>query len=177
VRQRDYEKKGRRGVESENVMASIIQLFLVFVFALMTYPCGNGSGSDKTQSGGPVDNEVSKERKALADDRRVPEGKWGGHHVRLEVSGSGAEIEFDCAHGRLTGPLTLQHGRFAATGTYVRESGPVRQDESERGQRVFFKGEVEGSRMILIFSLTEDFKEAETFTLKHRADARLFKCK
>jgi hypothetical protein len=155
-------------------MTPIIQLFLVFVFALMTYPCGNRSVSD-TQRGVPVDNEVSKERKASADDRRVPEGKWGGHHVRLEVSGSGAEIEFDCAHGRLTGPLTLQNGRFAATGTYVRESGPVRQ--SERGQQVFFKGEIKGSRMTLIFSLTEDFKEAETFTLTHGADARLFKCK
>ena len=144
---------------------ALFALLLVFTIALPANSCGKERMSEKAKAEG------------ASTDRRVPEGKWGGHHVRLEVSRSGAEFEFDCAHGRLSGPLTLQNGRFAAAGTYVRESGPTRQDESGQGQRVFFKGEVEGSRMKLIFSLTEDFKEAETFTLTHGTDARLFKCK
>ena len=144
---------------------ALFALLLVFMIALPANSCGKERMSEQVKPEGAL------------KDRRVPAGKWGGHHVRLEVSGSGAEFEFDCAHGRLSGPLTLQNGRFAATGTYVRERGPIRQDESDQGQRVFFKGEVEGSRMKLIFSLTEDFKDAETFMLTHGVDARLFKCK
>lgn len=140
-------------------------IFLVFMITFPTNSCGKEgmSGKAKTESALP--------------DRRVPEGKWGGQHVRLEVSGNGAEFEFDCAHGRMTEPLTLQNGRFATTGTFVRERGPVRMEDSEQGQRVYFKGEVQGSRMTLIFSLAEDFNEAETFTLTHGVEARLFKCK
>ena len=144
---------------------ALFAFLLVLMIALPTNSCGKERMSEKVKAEGAL------------KDRRVPEGKWGGHHVRLEVSGTGAEFEFDCAHGRLSAPLTLQNGRFAATGTYVREVGPTRQDESGQGQRVFFKGEVEGLRMKLIFSLTEDFKEAQTFTLTHGADARLLKCK
>ena len=146
---------------------ALFAILLVFMIPLPANSCGKGKMSEKTKT---------KTETALKD-RRVSEGKWGGQHVRLEVSGSGAEFEFDCAHGRMTAPLTLQNGRFATTGTFVREGGPVRMEDSERGQRVYFKGEVQGSRMTLIFSLTEDFKEAETFTLTHGVEARLFKCK
>jgi len=144
---------------------ALFAILLMFMIALPANSCGKGKMSEKTKT----ETELK--------DRRVPEGKWGGQHVRLEVSGSGAEFEFDCAHGRMTAPLKLQNGRFATTGTFVPEGGPVRMEDSERGQRVYFKGEVQGSRMTLIFSLTEDFKEAETFTLAHGAEARLFKCK
>lgn len=140
-------------------------IFLVFMIGLPTNSCGKEGMNEKAKAEGAI------------KDRRVPEGKWGGQHVRLEVSGKGAEFEFDCAHGKITGPLTLQNGRFATTGTFVRERGPVRLDDSEHGQRVYFKGEVQGSRMTLIFSLAEDFSEAETFTLTRGVEARLFKCK
>ena len=144
---------------------ALFAIFLVLMIALPANSCG------KERMG-----ETAKTEGALKD-RRVPEGKWGGQHVRLNVSESGAEFEFDCAHGRMTGPLILQNGRFVTTGTFVRERGPVRLDDSEHGQKVYFKGEVQGSRMTLIFSLAEDFSEAETFTLTHGVDAKLFKCK
>lgn len=144
---------------------ALFAIFLGFMIALPANSCGKERMGDKAKPEG-----------ALAD-RRVPEGKWGGQHVRLEVSASGAEFEFDCAHGRMIGPLTLQNGGFVTTGTFVRERGRVRMDDSDEGQRVYFKGEVQGSRMTLIFSLTEDFSEAETFTLTHGVEARLFKCK
>ena len=143
---------------------ALFALLLVFMIALPANSCGKErmSNNSKTEA---------------MTDQRVREGKWGGQHVRLNVSESGAEFEFDCAHGRIVGPLNLQNGRFAATGTFVRETGPVRLNDDERGQRVYFKGEVEGSRMTLIFSLAEDFSEAETFTLTHGVEAKLFKCK
>ena len=144
---------------------ALLAIFLGFMIAFPANSCGKERMSEKAKA------------EAAQKDRRVPEGKWGGQHVRLEVLESGAEFEFDCAHGRITGPLTVQNGRFATTGTFVREKGPVRMEDSERGQRVYFKGEVQGSRMTLMFSLTEEFSEAETFTLTHGAEARLFKCK
>ncbi len=144
---------------------ALLAILLMSMIALPAKSCGKEKMSEKVNT------------EAAQKDRRVPEGKWGGQHVRLEVSGSGAEFEFDCAHGRMTGPLTVQNGRFTTTGTFVREKGPVRMEDSEQGQRVYFKGEVQGSRMTLIFSLTEDFSEAETFTLTRGAEARLFKCK
>ena len=144
---------------------ALLAILLVFMIASPANSCGKERMSETAKTEGAL------------EDRRVPEGRWGGHHVRLDVSGNGAEFEFDCAHGRITGPLTLQNGRFATTGTYVRERGPVRLDNSEQGQRVYFKGEVQGSRMTLIFSLAEDFSEPETFTLTRGAEARLFKCK
>ncbi len=139
-------------------------IFLVFMIALPANSCGKERMSEKAKT------EVVK-------DRRVPQGTWGGQHVRLNVSGNGAEFEFDCAHGRMTGPLTLHNRGFATTGTFVHERGPIRLNDDNQGHRVYFKGEVQGSRMTLTFSLAEDFSEAETFTLTHGAEAKLFKCK
>src|SRR5687767_11222722 len=45
-------------------------------------------------------NSNKKDPKGSAD-----EGVWGGLHVRLVVTSSGGEIEFDCAHGQLSEPL------------------------------------------------------------------------
>ncbi len=151
-----------------------LALFLAFMIAQPGNSCGKEKVSNRTKSG---NQESSAPRESSATDRRVPEGKWGGQHVRLEVSADGTDFEFDCAHGRLTGPLLLQNGRFAANGTYVRERGRVRADGSEQEQPVYFKGEVEGARMTLTFSLAEDFSEAETFTLTRGVAARLVKCK
>ncbi len=156
-------------------MQAIFALALFLILALPTDSCGEKRVRDKTKTGSSQ-NQPSP-LAGSSPQKRVAEGRWGGQHLRLEVSADGAEFEFDCAHGRLTGPLTLTNGRFTATGTYVRERGRVRMDDSEEGQRVYFKGEVDGSRMTLSFSLAEDGSEAETFTLTHGAEAKLFKCK
>jgi hypothetical protein len=150
-------------------MQIILAIFLTLMFALPANSCRNQSVSNKTGIG-------SDAAKPLATEDRVRKGKWGGQHVRLEVSENGAEFEFDCAHGRLSGPLTLQQGRFAATGNYVRERGRVSLNP-EAGQPVYFKGQVDGSRMTLRFSLAEDGSEEETFTLTYGAEAKVFKCK
>ena len=142
---------------------------LAILFAISTNNCE--AKKVKTNTNNPSPTPVN------SDTQRVPEGKWGGQHVRLEVSAKGADFEFDCAHGRLDGPLNLSQGRFAATGTFVRERGHERADGKEEGQRVYFKGQVDGSRMTLSFSFAEDDSASETFTLTRGGDGRLFKCK
>ena len=169
-----------RRVNDVTLIPCIFAVFLTIVFTLPTNSCEKERVKDNSKSGNAQSQTLPVVTNSAVADRRVPEGKWGGQHVRLEVLADGADFEFDCAHGRLQGPLKLQNGRFSTTGTYVREGGSVRLDEGEQGQqgqRAFFKGEVEGSRMTLTLSFSQDGSEAETFTLTHGVEARLFKCK
>ncbi len=59
---------------------------------------------------------------------RVPQGLWGGKHLSLEVTESGANLQFDCARGRISSPLKLDDkGHFELEGVFVRERpGAVR---------------------------------------------------
>src|SRR5829696_3878561 len=61
-------------------------------------------------------------------------GTWGGAHVQMDVSGEGARLEFDCAHGATDGPLALGNdGRFDLKGYFVVErGGPVRAGHQEK---------------------------------------------
>ncbi len=107
---------------------------------------------------------------------RVPNGEWGGEHVRLTVEDTGGTVEFDCAHGRLEGPLTLDaDGRFDVKGTLVGEGGPVRKDEAENARPARYRGETDGQRMNLGVTL-EAGEDAGTFSLARGGRAKLFKC-
>lgn len=112
---------------------------------------------------------------APSSDASLPTGLWGGPHVRLEVTETGAEIEFDCGHGTLKGPITLVNGRFDVAGTYMREGGPVRRDD--KGIPARYKGQVSGSQLTLTFTLDPAAPDSDAFTLVHGQAARLFKCK
>lgn len=160
-----------------NLIQGTFTVFLAIVFTLTTDSCDKQKVKDKSRSETSQSQTSTVVTNSSVHDRRVPEGKWGGQHVRLDVSSAGVDFEFDCAHGRLQAPLTLQNGRFATTGTYIRESGPVRIDGKEEGVRAYFKGVVEDNKMTLTLSLSEDGSDAETFTLTHGAEGRLFKCK
>jgi hypothetical protein len=54
---------------------------------------------------------------------------WGGEHVHLEIARNGADLEFDCATGRITEPVPEKDGPFSLKGTFTPErSGPSRDD-------------------------------------------------
>src|SRR5437764_579461 len=56
-------------------------------------------------------------------------GTWGGKHVSLTIDAGGATLEFDCAHGSLSAPLSLDaNGHFDIAGTYVAEGGVMSQE-------------------------------------------------
>jgi len=78
----------------------------------------------------------------------VPPGSWGGDHIGLEVSDTGARVEYDCAHGTIDGVLTLDaQGRFDARGAYVRErGGPVREDDRRPARRHATAGRSQATR-------------------------------
>ena len=108
---------------------------------------------------------------------RVPNGAWGGEHVRLIVDDSGGTIEFDCAHGTLDRPLTLDgSGRFDVGGSLVAEGGPVLKDAVRNGRSVRFRGKIDGQHMTLELTL-EGGQSAGTFSLARNGRARLVKCR
>jgi hypothetical protein len=108
---------------------------------------------------------------------RVPAGQWGGQHVGMEVTDSGAELEFDCAHGRIVEPLALDaSGRFDAKGTYTPEQpGPRREDESS-ARNVRYSGRVEGSSMTLTIGAGEGSADLGSFRLERGRTPAIRKC-
>lgn len=109
---------------------------------------------------------------------RIPRGEWGGTHISMNVGEQSATIEFDCAHGEIPGPLNVDAaGKFELRGTFTPErGGPIRADETDRGQPAVYSGTIEGKTMTLTLKIAGS-DETETFTLEKGKPANLFKCK
>src|SRR5215831_6567245 len=91
-------------------------------------------------------------------------GTWGATGVVLEVTSSGAKIEYDCGRGTLDQPLTLdRNGKFSVTGRHFREGGPARRDDP--GQPARYDGIVSGDEMALTVTLTDARTTLGTFSL------------
>ncbi len=97
----------------------------------------------------------------------------------MEVTGSGAAVEYDCAHGTISGPLTLDtEGRFQARGTHVPEhGGPVRDNENSAGRAADYSGSVSGKTMTLTVKLANSSETIGTFTLAFGSEGELVKCR
>ncbi len=85
------------------------------------------------------------------ETKRVAAGQWGAMGVGMEVTESGARIEYDCAHGTIDEPLVLDaDGRFDVKGLHFREhGGPIREGEESKGMPVRYVGQVTGDTMAL----------------------------
>jgi hypothetical protein len=106
------------------------------------------------------------------------EGRWGGEHVALDVATDSSAIEYDCAHGTIDEPLTLDgNANFVAIGTYTRESpGPIQLDEPPDRHPARYSGSVVGSRMTLTVTLADSGEVVGTFNLELGNLGRVFKC-
>ena len=111
--------------------------------------------------------------------RTIPNGTWGGPHIQIVVAKGFATIEYDCANGKINGPLKLNSGgRFDLRGTHTAEhGGPVRNEESEQGQPAQFTGWTDGKTMKLTVTLTNSKTEIGTFELTRGSEGRIFKCR
>ncbi|MCA1618754.1 MAG: hypothetical protein LC795_05475 [Acidobacteria bacterium] len=106
-------------------------------------------------------------------------GVWGGEHIRFEVTGRGARIEYDCAHGAVEGRIVVDgRGRFSVEGTHYEEhGGPVRAGEEPAGYRVRLSGRVAGSLMKLTVTRAGTREVIGTFALGRGREADLVKCR
>lgn len=111
-------------------------------------------------------------------EKRLPAGTWGADHVRLVVDEDKAEIEFDCAHGKVFGPLTLDdEGRFNLKGAVIREGGPRRIDVKRESHPARYEGRVVGKQMTLNVTLTNTSQTLGEFSLILGSEGRLWKCR
>lgn len=109
----------------------------------------------------------------------LPKGTWGGPHIRLIVDGKSASVEYDCAHGTIEGPLSIDgDGKFNFTGKHIRErGGPVRAGKAQDSYLAQYNGWTDGKKMTLAVTLAKTNEELGTFELTHGEDGRLWKCK
>ena len=110
--------------------------------------------------------------------QRVTNGPWGGQGIHLEVSDKSAKVEFDCAHGTIHGPLSLDSkGQFKLKGTFARErGGPVRSDQAESGEPASYSGTIKGETMTLEVRIEGQDEVLSSFVLSQGKTGRLRKC-
>lgn len=96
----------------------------------------------------------------------------------MQVTDQGAEVEYDCAHGKILEPLSLDSaGRFKAKGIHVLDGpGPARQGVDPENQPANFSGDVKGKTMTLEVTLAGTSEPVGTFTLTQGSEGRLRKC-
>src|SRR4051812_39126643 len=79
----------------------------------------------------------------------IAPGAWGGQHMGMTVSDTGATIEFDCAAGRITQSLSVDpNGSFSWQGLYFPgHGGPSRIDEPADPHDAVYTGRASGDHM------------------------------
>ena len=109
---------------------------------------------------------------------RVPEGRWGGIGLSVEVTSSGAKIELDCAHGTIDALLTLDdRGNFDLPGTLVLEhGGPVREGETERKEAIRVTGRLDGQTLMVRIVRPGAPKQREPISVAFGKPPMLHKC-
>jgi hypothetical protein len=110
-----------------------------------------------------------------ADDVK---GAWGGDGISMEVTNSGAEISYDCAHGSITEKIVPdREGKFVVKGVHVKEHpGPIRVDEDASGQPAIYQGSIDGNTMTLTVKLSGSDETIGTFTLTRGKTGRVRRC-
>ncbi len=119
---------------------------------------------------------------ASADTTSAPPspliGTWGGEHAGLVATSTGGTMEYDCAEGRITGPLLPgPDGRFAASGTHTPgRGGPVRIDEVLSSRPARYTGRVDGDLLELTVVMTDSNAVVGTFPLTRGRSPHVVKC-
>jgi hypothetical protein len=110
--------------------------------------------------------------------KRLPVGSWGGQGIRLETSESGATIEYDCAHGSIDQPISIDDaGRFDVKGLHFREhGGPIREGEQAKGEPVRYVGQTDGDTLTLTVRFVNRDETTGTFTLVRGKPGRIRRC-
>jgi hypothetical protein len=103
---------------------------------------------------------------------------WGGDHVRMDVTKGGAELEFDCATGIITGALPEVDGTFNLKGTFTPErGGPTRDGDASRAIDANYSGTITNDTMALRVVLAGKDQEAAKYVLVRGREGRLMKCR
>ena len=101
---------------------------------------------------------------------------WGGSHIGLVITVSGANVEYDCAEGEILEPIRLVDGKFNVLGLhYMGIGGPIGVDRVHpRPAR--YQGSVKGDEMTMTVTLTDTQEKVGTYTLTRGESAHVVKC-
>jgi hypothetical protein len=110
---------------------------------------------------------------------KLANGVWGGQHIRAEVTDSGANLEFDCAHGTIDQPIVMDgKGSFDVKGKFTTErGGPTRRDEESNDRLVRYIGHLNDQALSLTIIDAGTKEKIDRFTLTHGSDGRIMKCR
>src|SRR6267143_6824338 len=115
-----------------NKIALIFPLLSVGMLSMLF----GGAGSCRDMHG-------ASNRTSVQKSDRLANGVWGGVHIRVEVTDSGADIEYDCAHSTIDEAIVPDsEGNFDVKGKYLpHHGGPIRKDEENNGTIVRYVGD------------------------------------
>lgn len=141
---------------------------VVLITACLGLSCAGQMNPSRPAQSGPA-----------APTKAVPNGEWGGEHIRMEVNDSGAVIEFDCARGSISQRLELDdNGRFKVQGIYMAQTpAPAGVDggSTASGVKATYTGTLSGSSLRLeVFIEGQDVPR--TFDLVQGDQGHLAKC-
>ena len=104
-------------------------------------------------------------------------GRWGGDHVGLELTPSGGTLDYDCAAGRIDGPvLPRADGTFQAFGIHTPGTGgPERVGVVPPSHSARYDGSLRGDSMTLQVRV-ETGVLVGPFTLRRGAEPLLMRC-
>jgi hypothetical protein len=103
---------------------------------------------------------------------------WGGDHVEMEITGTGARLEFDCAHGTIDEAVRIDRkGTFQAKGTFTPErSGPSRDGDASRPAKATYAGTITDDTMTLRI-VVDDQDRDNTYVLARDRPGNVRKCR
>ena len=112
-----------------------------------------------------------------ASQRKIS-GLWGGQGISMEVTDSGASLDFECASGTITEKIVADStGKFSAKGLFARQHpGPTREGEDTEGQPAIYNGVLDGENLTLTITLTHNSEKIGNFTLAHGKTGRIRRC-
>jgi hypothetical protein len=123
--------------------------------------------------------EATVSKAPVESNNRLAKGVWGGQHIRLEVTGSGATLEFDCGNSTIAEPIVLdRNGNFDVRGKYTPEhGGPIRNDEESNSYSVRYVGHASNKELTLTITIPDKKETIGNFTLTQGSEGRLMKCR
>ena len=102
---------------------------------------------------------------------------WGGSHIGIEITASGGTVQYDCAMGRIDGPISVRDGRFDLPGVHwPGQGGPIGVDTTRVGRPARYLGTVQGDRMTLVVILTDTGETLGIYQLRKGANPNILAC-
>jgi len=149
-------------------------LNLIFPAFIACFLFGVVAGNNSCRTG-----KASGTTAPIGKPDKLTAGAWGGQHVTMEVTATGANLEFDCATSTIDEPIVLNaDGNFDVKGKFSpQHGGPIRRDEETNSPAAHYVGHVAGNEMTLTITIGDKKEPVGTFNLTKGTEGRLMKCR